>query len=314
KKDGGNYWEEKHISAYNLLVDHPMYYADTLNEAPANGTVICADRMHIDYINRFYPSVKRCFFLPTAGTDTGDFEEQIIFSERPIDFLMIGNYKYIDLPKDMDTDQIFRLLQKQPERTMEEAAEIVYKKNHSDKADSIKELKKYIEKYRFTAVTITALYRERLLRMLLQHGYHIEVYGDGWQNSSCFSEKGFHLHPPVSVTEGLQLMSQAKFVLNNMAWFKDGGSERIYNAMLQGALVLTDRSRYLEKDYDDYSVIWYELNDMEAVLPKIHNLLVSQDAKPDEMRKKAYEITYQKNRWINRAKDFLKYIHRIQKR
>ena len=97
---------------------------------------------------------------------------------------------------------------------------------------------------------MTAAYREELLLTILEAGYSVEVYGSGWEKSRCYGKAGFILHPPIPVEEGIRLMSCAKFVLNNMAWFKDGGSERIYNAMLQGALVITDHSRYLEKEYD----------------------------------------------------------------
>ncbi|MBP3297948.1 MAG: DUF4422 domain-containing protein, partial [Lachnospiraceae bacterium] len=91
KKDGTNLWEEKEIPAYNVLVDHPMYYADTLDNAPKNGVVLCADDSHPTYIARFYPSVGRSFFLPTGGTLKIAYEKQPIFAQRSIEFLMIGN-------------------------------------------------------------------------------------------------------------------------------------------------------------------------------------------------------------------------------
>ena len=310
KKDGTNYWEESGIPTYDLLVDHPMYYSDTLGEVAGSGTILCSDRMHPAYVKRFYPRIGKCCFLPTAGTSGKRFEEQYSFSERPIDFLMIGSYKHRDLPEDPDALRIYRLLEEEPELTMEEAAERVFDQSAATgEGDHTTALKNYIEQYRFVVMELTAHIREKLLLTLLQEGYRIEVYGDGWKCSRCCTMDGFSLHPPIPVDDGITIMSQAKFVLNNMAWFKDGGSERVYNAMLQGALVVTDRSRYLEKDYGDDSLIYYDANGMNEMLQRIRRLMNSDGKAADEMREHAYRITEQRNRWIHRAEKLVQ-LHR----
>ena len=304
KKDGTDYWAEHGIPAYNLLVDHPMYYADTLDSAPAGGTVLCADRMHPSYIRRFFPAVKKCGFLPTAGTELIKYEAQKTFSQRPIDFLMLGNCKHCTTPDDLPAKKLYALLKDHPELTMEEAAEQCYVELYPSKPHDDVSLRAFIEKYRFIVVELTAAYREELVLMLIGEGYRVETYGDGWGESRCLAYEGFSLHGPVQPEDGIRLMAESKFVINNMAWFKDGGSERIFNAMLQGAIVITDRSRYLEDYYDEDSVLWYELNDMRHLLTGISKLM-SDEQKADRTRKRAYEITDRNHRWLHRAEAFL---------
>ena len=66
-QSGHSLWDMWNIPCYNIIFDHPMHYFDTLDQVPENGIVACADRNHMNYIKRFYPSVKRTIFLPAAG-------------------------------------------------------------------------------------------------------------------------------------------------------------------------------------------------------------------------------------------------------
>ncbi len=46
-------------------------------------------------------------------------------------------------------------------------------------------------------------------------------------------------------------MNDAKIVLNTMTWFKAGAHDRIFNGMLAKAVVVTDDSTYLRREFTD---------------------------------------------------------------
>ena len=92
--DTSNLWERLCVPCYDFLVDHPMYYADSLDRTPQNTTVLCADATQVAYVNRFYPSVKTAVFLPTGGhTPITPYENLPLWNTRPIEVLFIGSYK-----------------------------------------------------------------------------------------------------------------------------------------------------------------------------------------------------------------------------
>ena len=73
----------------------------------------------------------------------------------------------------------------------------------------------------------------------------------------------------------LQQISRAKISLNVMPWFKDGAHDRVFNSMLNGAVCLSDGSRYLDeclKDGEDY--VKYDLADLAELPGKIRRILL----------------------------------------
>ncbi len=251
--DGKNLWETLSVPCYTFLVDHPMYYADSLDHVPSDTTVLCADKTHVSYISRFYPSIKQSVFLATGGHPCESAYNQATASsnsswaQRPIDVLFIGSYKSISDSLHNEADLfILSYLQSHTNATFEEAVETYM----NSKTDSLRftdtDLKHMIESHRFTETNLSATYRRAILEDLVRAGITVHVYGEGWQQTSLPDYSHFILHKPVSFEEGIHLMSEAKIVLNHMAWFKNGSSERIFNAMSQGAICVTDSSLYLD--------------------------------------------------------------------
>lgn len=143
-------------------------------------------------------------------------------------------------------------------------------------------LKALIENHRFSETNLTSDYRKQLMELLLDAGLEIHVYGNGWEQTGLFSYPNFHLHSPVPFEEGIKLMSRSKILLNHMAWFKHGSSERIFNAMAQGAVCVTDSNRYLDNILqDNVNCLIYSLDDIKLsktdITNKIATLLSSAD-------------------------------------
>ena len=65
-----NFWDYLGIKVINIVVDHPLYYHKYLADRPHNYVQIDIDRIHIDYMKRFYPDVRTYFY--TIGWYRGE--------------------------------------------------------------------------------------------------------------------------------------------------------------------------------------------------------------------------------------------------
>ena len=66
---GKNIWDELGIPCINILMDHPFCYREALLDSPKNGIVLCVDRNHMKYVQRFYPNIATTGFLPHGGKE-----------------------------------------------------------------------------------------------------------------------------------------------------------------------------------------------------------------------------------------------------
>ena len=64
---GQNIWEQLQIPCINILMDHPFIHKKALDNAPTNSIVICPDRNHMKFVQRFYPQIPIVGFLPHGG-------------------------------------------------------------------------------------------------------------------------------------------------------------------------------------------------------------------------------------------------------
>ena len=72
----------------------------------------------------------------------------------------------------------------------------------------------------------------------------------------------------------VQAMRDARIALNVMPWFKDGAHDRVFTAMLQGTVALTDDSRYLREECrDGENICFYSLRALEQLPDQVVSLL-----------------------------------------
>ncbi len=301
---GESLWSLLNVPCYNIIVDHPMHYAQTLDNAPDSGIVVCADRYHPDYIKRFYPTVKRTLFLPTAGECLKPYADLKLFGERSIDVLFIGTYKYDDsFPYSEFSVGLTEYLITHSTETFEAAVESYLSDNQYSLSDS--ELKQCIQAHRFACMNTEALFRAEILRTLVNAGITVTVYGDCFEKTDLLHHPNFIYKGRCSTEEGIRLMEDSKIVLNQLAWFKDGASERIFEAMLQGAVSLTDDSIYLRENFtDSVDIKFFSLSQL-AALPHIVHAILSGGEAIETLRQNAYDKARSQHTWVHRAATLL---------
>ncbi len=297
---GQSIWDLWNVPCYNIIVDHPMYFSDTLDHAPHNGIVVCSDRYHTNYIQRFYPSVARTLFLPTAGCCLKSFDALKPFTERSIDVLFIGSYKFDSTYVYDDLDRIIaEEMITHPSLTFESIMEKITLTDQT--ALSCETLKTNIQRRCTVDKNTCALFRADIIRVLLKAGITVTVYGSGFEKTDLCSYPNFVYKGCCSIEEGIHLMEDSKIVLNQLAWFKAGSSERIYEAILQGAVALSDDSEYLLETFEDtVDIRFYSLLHLHK-LPDIVHAILSDQTTTERLRQKAYQKAYKQHTWLQRA-------------
>lgn len=299
-------WDIWNVPCYNLLFDHPMYYSSALDESPAQGIVVCEDRNHVEYIKRFYPTVRKSFFLPTGGQELHPEQPKNLIADRSIDVLFIGSYKYDEnYVYDAVDEAVMDDLIVNPHKTLEQAMDDYLKNVKPDLSDA--ELKLMIQKHTRLDLNLTSMYRLEIIRVLADAGITVSVYGQGWDKTDLFGHPHFDCHPGfISFDAGLALMEQSKIVLNQLTWFKDGCCERIFNAMLQKCVCVTDDSIYLREQFaDGEDIVFYSLPALEK-LPDIVAGLLSDPTRMQRIADCGYASASAHHTWAHRAAELAK--------
>ncbi len=319
-EDGLNIWDQYQIPFYNILMDHPFHYKTALDRAPEQMILLCMDRNHVEYVKRFFPNIKRVAFFPHAGIELQKKDAAyagescyVPIEERKIDVLYAGGlsrYAAEGLIPDLGSIREFdafelvkNALEKlinNPELTTEHVIEqclqeINFKINDKKLGETIAEL-------RFLDALAVSFYREQAVRILAENGVTVTVFGVGWDR--CEWESPNVVYAGVtSPAQILELMNQSKIVLNTMTWFKQGAHDRIFNGMLAGAAVVSDRSEYVEEIFTKQKQLQLFSLDGIKELPEIVQSLLQHPRVAQDMADCGYEETRRRHMWINRLQD-----------
>lgn len=255
-----NVWEYYGIPYLNILMDHPFHYEKPLRLAPETSVVLCTDRNHVKYIRRYFKNIHQVDFLPHAGVELGSRHKPL--AERGIDILYAGALPIYTVAKmipdlssipEVDGQQmagdVLAELVHHPDRTTEEVIEEYLKDRRSDIPD--KRVQEIIVQMRFIDSYATSFFREQAVRILVENGIRVTAYGTGWDQCEWSGSPYLDYRGKVLAPEILPSMNDAKIVLNTMTWFKAGAHDRIFNGMLAKAVVVTDDSTYLRREFTD---------------------------------------------------------------
>ncbi len=330
---GKNIWDEKGIPYINILMDHPFHYANPLRHAPETSIVFCTDRNHVDFIKRFYPDIKIVDYMPHAGMEA-DLSEHAApgscylcgkeegfhppMEERSIDVLYAGGLsKYVaeglvpDLGeiRDFDafalTQEVLSDLINHPNKTTESAIESYF--SSLGKTYGEEELNHWITELRFIDSYATSFYREQAVRILVEAGVKVAVFGGGWDQCEWADNPNLLYGGKVLAPQVLELMNHSKIVLNTMTWYKNGIHDRIINGMLAKAAVITDTSEYLEEELAREEHPFLEpfyLTRMGELPDKVWYLL-EHKGRMEDLAQWGYEYAAKNHTWMNRGKYLL---------
>ena len=80
------------------------------------------------------------------------------------------------------------------------------------------------------------------------------------------------LHPQTDSVTCLGMLADAKVSLNVMPWFKDGSHERIAMGSMNGAVCVTDASKYVHEIWGETGVVYYDWRKPDELVKKLRKL------------------------------------------
>ncbi len=309
---GENVWEVLDIPCINILVDHPYWYHNILMRTPRTGIVLSIDRNHSRYIERFYPDIPFTGFLPHGGTPAHHAPKPV--AERTIDVLYAGSlfadyavsqkpdFSLFHFPAEQICKNSIDWLLAHPDCTIESVVEEQLLQNGIRLPDE--ELRIFISSCVYIERVVSSYYREKIVGSVATAGIPLTIYGDGWGGCDWIDHPNVHYGGRIAPEEVLVKMEDSKIVLNTMPWFKDGSHERIFNAMLRGAVVVSETSSYLEETLPSDTWISFPLHParLEDLPQQIKHILAS-DNTLQSIASAGYRLTSTEHTWKSRAQE-----------
>lgn len=297
---------------FNFQFDHPVWMRAHYKNAPKDLYVLTHDRNYIEFIRTYYPTVTDALLLPPGGSALPDMSGM----PKSRDLIFLGTYtdyrSYFPAlrqsPKDLRflSNAFLLEMKKHPNRTAEAAlASVLEQRGETLSGEAFLDC---MDRLKLMIYCIMSYYREKVIRVILDTGLPLTVYGESWKKSPFAADKKLTIRPAVTPEESLSELSEAKLSLNIMAWHKDGFTERIANSMLQRSVVVSDKSSCLTEQYrDGEELLLFDLEELSALPERIKKLL-SEDAKREAIAERAYERAIREDTWKQRAELLLSYL------
>lgn len=263
--DYGKYLDCIDAPFVNFIVDHPMHVHKYLAVKLKRYYVICLDKHHREYISKYYPHIKKATAIPLGGVKA---DSHIQFKKRKYHILFPATYT--------PSSYYRQILEETNISYAKQADQILYRILEGDTAP-IHEMYKSItewkdEKFairmykaRFIDKYIRDYIRDEVVDALLAEGFALHVVGARWDMYSGSYKDRLVLHRQCSYTELPAMMSDAKVVLNVQPLFTEAPHDRVFNAMLNGAVVLTDTCSYIEENYKNNILLYNKDNLKESI-------------------------------------------------
>ncbi len=299
-------WNELDVDCYDYIVDHPMYYHAAIIFPIRRLTFLCVDEYHQKFIERFYADKVRSFFLPLAGIRS----QQIVpFEERSMDVLFTGAY-LVDNSIEYHVQGLgeglrqmwldcYHLLCTNTSLTLEAGVEHCLRQRGATLPEE--DLRDMVRLFQDMDGFLRSWARAEVIRTLANADVKVHIYGEGWQFLDC-KQENLILHERIPFDETIPLIADAKIVLNVMPWFKSGVHDRVYSAMLNESVCLTDGSEYVARTLTDgREALIYSLENLRELPDKVQHYL----RHPKELREVAdrgYAYAKDTQTWRYRAR------------
>lgn len=295
---------------YNFLFDHPIWLNSYLEQKPDHLCALTPDGNYKKFIEEYFDHPAR--FLPPGGEEALCEEK-----ERDYEVSFLGSYgeglteslKYI---RNSDRKRVYfvnryilymrRYLKETPEQAFMRTLD------HYGISCTKKEFLTAFHRERWVITELANYYRNKVIKTILDAGINVHVFGNTWDESPLRGHPALIRHEAVYGKDALKVYARTKLSLNVMRWHKDGFTERIANAMLQKALVITDKTAYLENNFTDgEDILLFDLNHLQGIPAQIKELLTC-ERKRKRIADNGFKKALQQHTWKNRAVKILEMI------
>lgn len=254
----------------NFIVDHPMHVHEYLDIKLKRYYIICLDKYHKEYIDKYYPHIKKTAVVPLGGINSHSRWEDSFtqFKKRRYHIFFPATYTppsyYRQVMEEINVSYINladQILQRILEGSTSPIHEIL--KNITLWKDDHFAVKMY--KARFVDRYIRDYIRDKVVQTLLLEGFALHVAGARWNMYNGHCKDRLIIHQECSYKNLPDIISDSKVILNVQPLFTDTPHDRFFNAMLNGAAILTDTCGYIEKNYKNNTLLYSKDNLKESI-------------------------------------------------
>lgn len=301
-----------HIS---ILLDEPFNPACNGYKHEAKRHLITyLDRSDAGYFDKMHLAEnKQRMFMPLGGTECGLAWEDILKRKRNSScnvvvsagkFAVYQQYPVwteygVDSAMGQVLDDIVIMMQNNPISTVNAAQKVLAERGWADDVyfSTIAVFFPLILCY------IKAWRRQRLIETLASMDIELDLFGNGWESSDFKSN--VNVHGTVPYAEMVQVISEAKVVVNDEACFNNGAHDRVFTAMLNGAVVISEYSTYLAEEFvDGQDLFLFDWQNIQEQLQVINRILID-DTYRERIAFNAYKKAIAKHTWYHRAQRLL---------
>lgn len=280
-------WDASGAVVIDILMDPPLRFHTTLERHPANYFLFCCDLEHVEYVKKYFgQTVPYVAFMPHVGVMPPQDMPVIPYADRKYDVLFTGTYyHYQDRFAQIgqmfaEGSDMYRLYQRMFENLAHDSSLTIEKAllgtlEQFGWSVSEEMLKTMLRCSEAVDWTIRTWQRETVIHTLAEAGTELYLLGKGWQDYPGIR------YPNVHVVDGwvhygrtLEITAETRISLNVMPWFKAGTHDRIFNALLQRSVPLTDSSAWLSENFTDgVDIAYYDLKNLEQLSVIVQRLL-----------------------------------------
>lgn len=299
---------------YGFFLDHPVYQYNRMVTPIQDMHAFVVDESHVDYIYRHHPNIRTAQMIAHGGIRRTEFKA---YGERTKAVVFLGSYvspeKTLDQIDALQNQGLIHIIYHVIQRmltdfnvTIDMAFDAILQENNL--TISQEEYHSYMTYVRLADTYVRQYFRQLVIKTIAEAGIRIEVYGQGWNSFFCNAGENLIVHQPVSYTEAYDIMNDAKIVLNVMPWFKKGSHERIFMAMLSGAICVTDTSTYIDREFTNaVDIITYSLHEISNLPHRLKQILEN-NGYGESIAAAGWEKALKYHTWDNRAEEIIKSI------
>lgn len=271
----------KNIKYICICADHPLYANYWLKQVKDKNSfcMLLADRNHKKYIDEFYPNIKTIVHGTTIGSALSEIKA---YKSRTIDVFFGGTYfdvenewENIEQLEDADkviAKKVIPIILDNTGMTLEAAVKSIVSEYDIEEFRELMERLMPVDRY------IRGFYRNEWLMALARAGIKLSIFGNGWDKSlvkTC--ENVTVIEGEATLEQGMYYMADSKMILNIMPWSRNGLHDRIINAMLVGAICVTNSNERVNELFSDKEIVAYPLDQIENVIARVKYLLANEE-------------------------------------
>lgn len=286
----GMFLNLKKTLTIDFFLDHPNYrwfWNTNGYRMPEKYVALFNEPDHISFMNDVYSFTNNDFF-PLAGKIS---DNDIDYDQKENAIVFTGNYKdefISEINGIRDFNNIFKEIIENPDMLVEDA----FKKHNIPINDRMKWLG--------TDGYLRCYYRKNLFTQLAKTGIPMYIFGDGWDFLKNF--KNVKVSDFISPWDCIDELSKRTICVNIMPWTKRGSHDRVFDASLNGTMVITDPSEYFQEVFTDKeNIVFYDLHRPYDLVKKAV-YYYNHPNKTKKIAKNAMSITRGIHDWDTRCK------------